>query len=123
MKKRKWANRAKRYRMASPRIELGVRDYETLVLPLHQEALDGVPFRGVYIIVNNDMVGPVHPDDFTALIASPGPPMRVQSSGTRIAKGPHSSVRYQQALFQTVFRRALRLHKSAQLWSGSKKRK
>jgi len=85
--------------------------------------LDGVPFCGVYPIVNNGMVGPVHPDDFTALIASPGPPMRVQSSGTRIAKGPHSSVRYQQALFQTVFRRALRLHKSAQLWSGSKKRK
>lgn len=26
--------------MASPRIELGVRDYETLVLPLHQEALE-----------------------------------------------------------------------------------
>lgn len=25
--------------LASPRIELGVRDYETLVLPLHQEAL------------------------------------------------------------------------------------
>jgi hypothetical protein len=27
--------------LASPRIELGVRDYETLVLPLHQEADSG----------------------------------------------------------------------------------
>lgn len=29
--------------LASPRIELGVRDYETLVLPLHQEAFDVNP--------------------------------------------------------------------------------
>jgi hypothetical protein len=35
-------NRAKRNvpTLASPRIELGVRDYETLVLPLHQEAFE-----------------------------------------------------------------------------------